>query len=488
MKKQFKEKKNSGCPGAAQRRNLSPGLIVILIAAIVLGVLVLCMSITLLSGCTRKSAEPTGPKHIFVFIGDGMGINHLAATRYFQAARDGQTEQTIWKDSFDSFPVIGLMSTHSRSSVTDSAASITAMLTGQKTENGFINYDVAKKENLTPFAAKAKNAGYCVGVITTTSVEHATPAGVYANSTDRNEYDQIASQGLVPNYLSFLGGGGFRTNQAAHIATAKKNGFSVLEDAAQIRGYEAGNAPVLALTHGGISDYEMAYEIDRIRAVQYGGDSVAFSELFDTALRCVDQKPEFILFCEAAKIDMAAAAGDLVTSLYEVQALDVAVKQAIAFYDQHPSDTLIVVLADHETGGLRLKTEFDFSILTTQITSTQRFSSIIGELIQTGGNFDSAKEKITHYFGVDVNTLDASSQKKLKDAFASATESSEKIADFTHDVCQVLAQQARVGFETGSHTGSPVAVYAMGVGAESFSGVYDNTAIYEKLSALMGIQ
>jgi alkaline phosphatase len=488
VKKQSEESMNPVSTGTTQKRKLSPGLIVMLIAAIVLSVLALFLSVTLLSGCAHKSVEGAGPKHIFVFIGDGMGVNHLAATRYFQAARDGQAGQGIWKDSFDSFPFIGLMSTHSRSSVTDSAASITAMLTGEKTENGCLNYDPAKQENLTPFAAKAKNAGFSVGVITTTSVEHATPAGVYANSADRNDYDGIAPQGLVPNYLSFLGGGGFRTNPDAHMADAKQNGFHVLDGAAQIRAYQPDDAPVLALAHGGISDYEMAYEIDRLRAAQYGGDALAFSELFDAALQCVSQKPAFILFSEAAKIDMAAASGDLATSLYEVQALDDGVKQAVAFYREHPSDTLIIVLADHETGGLRLKTEFDFSKLTTQIASNERFSSIMGELIQSGGDFDAAKEKVTHYFGIEVSKLDDSTQNKLRDAFDSATKSPEKIPEFTYEVCQVLAQQARAGFETGSHTGSPVAVYAMGQGAETFSGVYDNTAIYGKLSALMGIQ
>lgn len=124
-----------------------------------------------LSGCQTTSKEEA--KYVFVFLGDGMGINQVASTRYWEAQEEGQSgEESIWKkESFDSFPVTGFMSTHNMElGVTDSAASATAIFSGKKTKNGFLNYNPETEEAYTPFAKKLKESGYAVGVISTTSL------------------------------------------------------------------------------------------------------------------------------------------------------------------------------------------------------------------------------------------------------------------------------------------------------------------------------
>ncbi|MDO4566492.1 MAG: alkaline phosphatase, partial [Oscillospiraceae bacterium] len=315
-----------------KRPRLSSGLLLLLITAIALAFIILAMA--LFTGCSSSAEESGGVERIFVFIGDGMGINHVAATRYFQQARDSKSQNELWGGSFDSFPHIGLMSTDSLSSVTDSAASITAMLTGQKTENGAINYDVVSERSLKPFAAEAKQRGYAVGVISSTSADHATPAGIYACATDRYDYETLARQAVVPQYLDFLGAGGFRAGEDELIASALEAGFEVAQGPQAVRSLSASSSPILALARGGLRDYEMAYEIDRLRAAQYGGEALSLAELLDAALRSLEGRERFIIFCEAAKIDMASADGDLVTALYEVQALDDAVSLAVEFYEE----------------------------------------------------------------------------------------------------------------------------------------------------------
>lgn len=185
-------------------------------------------TIFFLSGCQTTSKEEV--KYVFVFLGDGMGINQVASTRYWEAQEEGQSgEESIWKkDSFDSFPVTGFMSTHNiELGVTDSAASATAIFSGKKTKNGFLNYNPETEEAYTPFAKKLKESGYAVGVIFTTSLEHASPAALYANAEDRYQYEEIARQGIACGWLDFWAAGGFHGEEEMLFREAEDNGFTV---------------------------------------------------------------------------------------------------------------------------------------------------------------------------------------------------------------------------------------------------------------------
>lgn len=460
----------------------------LLLAAIALGLAAISLCAVMFGdfGAQAEGEVPAEPKHVFIFVGDGMGINQLAATRYFQAARDGTDTVNIWRDSFDSFPVVGLMSTHSQEQPTDSAASITAMLSGQKVHNEAINYSSDDDRTLTPLASVLKANGYAVGVVTSTSVDHATPAGMYATATQRYDYAVIAAQGLVPNYLDFLGGGGFRAEPYdALLSQAVNSGFEVFEGANAIREMGEGATPVLALAHGALSSYEMAYEIDRARAAQYGGTDLSLAELLRACMTRLEDKAPFVVLCEGAKIDMACADGDLATALWEVEALDNAVKEAMAFYREHPEDTLIIVLADHETGGLRIKGGADFSKLVGQRASAYRFEGIMQELYDDGEGFDAAMEKAEHYFSVAADVLSESQLAEFKDEFEDSKRDDSD--DFTKALLNYMQSQASVSLETVNHTGQPVGVYALGAGAELFAGVYDNTAIHTKLMQVLHI-
>lgn len=484
------------------RLRLSSGLVVLLVAAIILGLAVLGLSVFLLGGCAAPATDHAAPqessageesvnhqaKHVFVFLGDGMGINQVAVTRYYQKARDGVAADSPWQASFDTFSNIGLMSTHSKSQVTDSAAAITALLSGRKAENQTINYDSGLGTAYVPFARLAKEAGYAVGVVTSASVDHATPAGVYASAPNRYDYNSIAPQGLEPSYLDFLGGGGFRASEPqAMIALAQKNGFEIASSPKQIREIGAGSAPVLALAGGGINGYDMAYEMDRLRAANYGGGDLSFAELVDAAIRRLEGNDKFFLFCEAAKIDLACADQDLIGALYEVQGLDDGVAVALRFYEEHPEDTLIVVLADHETGGLRIRTSADFSKLTGQLATYDRFVSIMRKLYNQNAGFDAAMEKAAHYFSIKPDELDADTMDMLQEKYKRSLQGVDGLDPFSNALCDIIEGRAGVGFDTASHTGMPVPVYAKGIGAELFAGLYDNTDIYSSLTSIMGI-
>ena len=226
----------------------------------------------------------------------------------------------------------------------------------------------------------------------------------------------------------------------------------------------------------------MDYEIDCARAEKYGAENISFSDFVKQALICMEKEEKFFLFAEAGKIDTACSEGDMISSMYEVKALDDAVAEAIKFYEKHPEETLIVVLADHETGSMRIRTDMDCSQISGQVASYARFELIMQELYEKKAPFSEAMENAEHYFGIVENQLEEEEKEELKKAYTEGAEA------FTGELCKMKADKAKIQLVSGSHSGQPVPVYAIGKGAEIFSGVYDNTEIYEKLNTIMDFQ
>ena len=147
-------------------------------------------------------------KYVFYFIGDGMGVNQVNGTEMYLAANQGRIgyEPLL----FASFPVATVAATYSTSNpITDSAAAGTALATGVKTYNGAIGLN-DNKDRITTIAEMAKAAGKKVGVTTTVSVDHATPASFYAHQERRQMYYEIATD-LSKSDFDFFGGSGSST-------------------------------------------------------------------------------------------------------------------------------------------------------------------------------------------------------------------------------------------------------------------------------------
>lgn len=463
-----------------------PGVVVLLISAILIGLLALGI-VFFLTGCESQKEEP---KYVFVFLGDGMGINQVTATRYWEAQEQGQpVGKSIWKESsFDSFPVTGMMSTHNMNlSVTDSAASATALFTGEKTQNGSLNYNPETRESYVPFAKKLSDNGYAVGIISTTSLNHASPAALYANAEDRYDYDGIADQGVSCGWLDFWAAGGFHGEEDAHFEAAQKEGFSVIRTRSELEETDNSDLPMLVAAEDNIASPHMAYEIDRARREQYGGEDISFADLVKKAAACLQKKGKFFLFAEAGKIDTACADGDLVSAMYEVKALDNAVAEALRFYEKYPNETLIVVLADHETGSLRIGSKGDYSKISGQIASCTRFEKIMRELYQSDAPFSEAMEKVEHYFGLSEEDFDSDEMDSIERKYKKMQQGAET-DEFAPFLCKKKAKQANVTFVSSSHSGQPVPVYAIGRGADIFAGMYDNSNIYEKLCSVMALR
>ena len=218
--------------------------------------------------------------------------------------------------------------------MTDSAAAATAIFSGKKTKNGFLNYNPETEEAYTPFAKKLKESGYAVGVISTTSLEHASPAALYANAEDRYQYEEIARQGIACGWLDFWAAGGFHGEEEMLFREAEDSGFTVARTLEELKNLDGSSLPVLAAAKSSFAGAYMDYEIDCARAEKYGAENISFSDFVKQALICMEKEEKFFLFAEAGKIDTACSEGDMISSMYEVKALDDAVAEAIKFYEK----------------------------------------------------------------------------------------------------------------------------------------------------------
>jgi len=292
--------------------------------------------------CVSCSSVPTERKvdNIIFCIGDGMGLGQVAFARMKSAGLDGklQTEQ---------MPVTGIMRTHSAdSAVTDSAASGTAMACGFKTNNGMVNV-LPDGEQCVTILEAAKDIQMSTGLVATSAITHATPACFASHVKSRGMETKIAEQ-LIENKVNVMFGGGRhfflprtdknskRTDDRNLIDEAKKVGYCYIKTAKELDCVSG--SYVLGL-----------FQLDALTTKQ---PEPSLAELTKKAVEILSKdKKGFFLMVEGSQIDWACHGNDPDYCLRETLLFDEAVGKAMEFAkaDKH---TLVIVTADHETGGL----------------------------------------------------------------------------------------------------------------------------------------
>ncbi|WP_373798738.1 alkaline phosphatase, partial [Bacteroides heparinolyticus] len=292
-------------------------------------------------------------KYVFYFIGDGMGVNQVNGTEMYLAELEGRIG--IKPLLFTTFPVAGMATTFSATnSVTDSSAAGTALSTGEKTYNGAIGMD-DNKNVLQTVAEKAKKAGKKVGVTTSVSVDHATPAAFYAHQPNRSMYYEIALDLPKAGFDFYAGGGFLKPTTTADKKEApsifpifEENGYTIARGLDEYRSKAAKADKMILIQKEGAEPSCLPYAIDRKE-----GD-LTLAEITESAISFLTKGKDkgFFLMVEGGKIDWACHSNDPATTFNEVVDMDNAVRVAYDFYKKHPKETLIVITADHETGGL----------------------------------------------------------------------------------------------------------------------------------------
>ena len=295
-----------------------------------LSTVVIALSLSVVTLCAQT------PKNIIYLIGDGMSIASVSMMQLVN-----RYEPTI----FDRAENVALQKSYSADNrVTDSAAAGTALASGVKTNNTYLGVlpDGSAVESLMEVAQRQ---GKATGVIVTTYLQHATPAAFYAHVTSRHEYALISEQLLDSKLDVAIGGGmaffeeryGSREAAEAAIATA---GFTLATDFTAVEQAQS-DARLLAL----LADKEIGAN---------SGDYLACATR--EALEVLERRggdQGFVLMVEGSLIDGMGHANDAVAQQGEMEGFMLAVEEAVRYAETHP-DTLVVVTADHGTGGLTL--------------------------------------------------------------------------------------------------------------------------------------
>ena len=377
------------------------------------------------------------PKYVFYFIGDGMGFNHVSLAEYYNGYLNGNYGPL--PISFSEFPVLGMATTFSATNlITDSAAGGTALATGEKTKNGAIGVNADCSQSLESIAYKIHDEGYKVGISSTVGLNHATPAAFYGHNCSRSNYYDIALE-IGTSGFEFFGGGGIinykgKDNSEKSIyKIIKKEGYDVIFGLDKWNKRCSKSEKVFFTHDNDPKVNSFPYAIDQKEGDMTHADIVSAGIEF-----LYNEEKGFFFMSEGGRIDWSSHANDAKTTALEVLNFAEAIEVALNFYREHPEETLIVVTADHETGGLAL-----------------------------------GYEKGYHIF---LNELDFQTFSK------EVTTKSESI------LIDEATKKAHLGWSTNDHSAANVPVFAIGASSELFSGRMDNTDIPKKICQAMGIE
>ena len=435
-------------------------------------------------------------KYVFFFIGDGMGANQVLAAEMYQAALQGQIGRVPLLMS--QFPYSGQAATFSASDgITDSAAAGTCLASGKKTNNCMIG-QTPDGELAISVASMLHDEGWAVGIMSSVPVDHATPASQYAHAEKRYEYYKIGTQ-LTQTGFNFFGGGGFQSPVNKDDASApnlydltREAGYTIVgtyeEAKANIDAEKMLLVPAKDIANPTRGADALPYAIDR-----QAGD-LSLAQIVDIAIQRLSQHERFFMMAEGGKIDYSGHGNDPATNIHEVMDLDNAIKVAYQFYLQHPDETLIVVTADHETGGMALGKEdsFELQLLQYQTCSSDVLSQRLTCLHEANGaklTWAQVKNLLSELTGLYAAIeLDKDEDASLQEAFKQMMRKQSSVKTLYEDINllaarakAILSDKAGVGWVGENHTASAVPVFAVGVGAERFTGWMDNSDIAPRI-------
>ena len=376
-------------------------------------------------------------KYVFYFIGDGIGFNHVSLTEYWL----GYTQDVFDSRplSFSAFPVLGWAVTHSESNlITDSAAAGTALSTGSKTKNGMLATG-PDSTALESISYKIHDAGYKVGISSTVGINHATPAAFYGHNVNRGNYYEIAYEIPASEFEFFAGGGAIEStgddeDRVSVYEAIEKGGYVIAEGMDDFAAKKDGAEKMMLLQKDGRLRTELPYAIDMKEDDMTQADLVRASIDF-----LYEEDGEgFFVMSEGGRIDWASHGNDTKAVIMETLSLSDAVAEAVRFYNEHPDETLIVVTADHETGGLTLSWEKGYNLY-----------------------FDKLEE---------------------------ISCSKDKVSEEERERMNEISHEAHIGWTTGDHSAANVPVFAIGAGSGLFSGRMDNTDIPKRICEAMGVE
>ena len=443
------------------------------------------------------------PKYVFLFIGDGMSVPQRMVAEEF-AKKTGRGELAMNRMPYQ-------VATRTRSAdciITDSAAAATAIACGEKTNDGMVGVapDGRRLESVAEVAARR---GMKVGIVTTTMITHATPAGFYAHRSGRGDVYGIGLDLVASGFDYFAGGGmGGKCDDRADsryrgcvYSLAAEAGYVVATNRREWAALTSGTKALCTF-----SDRHLGFAIDN------DGACPTLAEMVEKGVSLLDNPDGFFMMCEGGTLDFAGHANDAATNLREALALDDAVKVAMRFAESRPGEVLVIVTGDHETSGLSMGfagtgDRFMVELLAKQGISTEMFSMKIKEMLRENINlrFEDLKPLVTENFGlvfdgrkdnlmfVDGDEIEVMrkalemDREFIKNHVADTTEHDKRRRyRFASAVMGALGRHAGIGWSSGAHTALPTLTTAYGCRADILVGMQENTDIGNRLKMLLG--
>lgn len=397
-------------------------------ALIIVGAVILGLGVgNLVDAISNKEVKA---KYVFLFIGDGMSSSHVDVTESYLSYKAGKQGEQL---SFTKFPVYGTCTTHSADRlVTDSAASGTAISTGSKTNNGYIGVDT-EGNSLVSTSYVLEERGYNIGIISSVPINHATPASFFGHNIRRGNYYELTQEIPASGFeyfasagiLQYFGQEGKSQNSAEWL---EENGMDVCFGKAEFE-EAAKTSERIVLCQEYNKDVEPKnYDSTGIKPES----EISLAEMVKYGIDFLGDEEPFFIVCEGGEIDWASHGNKTMPMIISTIGFSDAVAVAYDFYLQHPDETLIIVTADHETGGVSLGGG------------------------RMGTNPDWAYMDSVWVANNQSNTLDGREN-------------------------MMVNGKGRIGWTSYDHTGGAVPVYAIGQGAEKFAGRIDNTDIKGKI-------
>ena len=412
--------------------------------------------------CTTTGAfAQTAPKNVIYMIGDGMGPAFTTAYRYY---KDDPTTKEIETTVFDTI-LKGMAHTYpdDHTYVTDSAAGATALSSGHKSYNGAIAVDTAKKPVKTMLEI-AKEQGMTTALVATSQINHATPASFAAHNESRRNYDDIANDyidnkiaGKLPVDL-MLGGGTeyFIRDDRNLVEEFKQAGYQYGDDIQNLG--QITQVPAIGL----YAPKGLPFALDE--------NPTRLKQLTSKAFDLLDGQNDkgFFVMIEGSQIDWCGHANDIACAMAEMDDFAKSIETAKAYVDKNP-DTILVITADHSTGGLTIGAHGQYKWETDIIKGVKATAGSLTNLLMESDNLKKVWQENTSIEFTAENEI------KLKQAKAMG----EKTLNLA--VKSIINDLSFTGWTTGGHTASDVQVFAYGKNSDDFVGSQNNTDIAKKL-------
>lgn len=449
--------------------------------------------------CGLTMAAMAQAKYVFYFIGDGMGMGHVNTAETYNREVLHNSSPLLML----TFPVASQARTYSHNApITDSAAAGTALSTGYKTNNSMVGM-APDTTDVQSIATDFMKRGSAVGILTSVAGDDATPASFYAHAPERHLKDVISAYAPTSGVTffgapKFKGMTDFQGKPSDWVKRMEEAGYGLYHSTDELMQTRTVPQRVLMLSSNPQGE-QLGYTLDSIPG------TLTLQEMTEAALYVLEADPDgFFMMCEGGNIDWAAHSNDGASVVKEVLNFQKAIDVAYKFYLNHPDETLIVITADHDTGGMALgrsdnKRGKGLGLIDFQKISKDRFADWCKEnYSDKAPGWEDMKAFITQNLGLwngitPTEEEEKSIRESFERTFVERTATDEKTLykdfnSFTVTLYNILNRHYGIGFTSSSHTANFVPVYALGCGAELFSGNLNNIDIPKLILKAAGIK